>query len=64
MLPDLREDALLHVVELRRRLAELAAAGAVREEPVVQLVGRADALPLERLGHAVGPVREHAVDAL
>ena len=55
---------LLDVVELRRRLAEAIAARAVRQEAVVQLVGRADALALERLRHPVGAVREHAIHAL
>ena len=61
--PDVGEDALLDVVERRRRLAEVPAARAVREEPVVQLVRRADAPTLDRLRDAVGAVGEHAIHA-
>ena len=63
LLADVRQDALLDVVELGRRLAEALPARAVREEPVVQLVRRTDALALDRLRDAVGTVREHAVHA-
>ena len=61
VLPDVGEDASLDVVELRRRLAEAVAAPAVRQEAVVQLVGRTDALALERLRHPVRAMREHAI---
>ena len=37
--------------------------GAVREQAVVELVRRADALPLDRLRDAVRAMREHAVHA-
>ena len=46
-----------------RRLAEVPPARAVREEAVVQLVRRTDALALDRLRDAVGAVREHAIHA-
>ena len=61
---DVGEDAPLEVVELRRRPVEAATARAVREEAVVQLVRRTDALALDRLRHPVRAVREHAIDAV
>ena len=42
---------------------EALARGAVREQAVVELVRRADALPLDRLRDAVRAVREHTVHA-
>src|SRR4029079_18266449 len=64
VLADLGQNALLELVELRRCLVEAVPTGAVREEAVVQLVRRPDALPLDRLRHAVCAVREHAVHAV
>ena len=61
MLADVRQDALLELVELRRRLPEVLPTRAVRQEPVVQLVRRPDALALHRLRHPVCAVREHAI---
>ena len=63
LLADVRQDAPLDVVELRWCLAEATSAGAVRQEAIVQLVGRTDALALDRLRHAIRTVREHAVHA-
>ena len=63
MLADVGQDALLELVELRRCLVEAVPTGAVREEAVVQLVRRPDALALDRLRHPVCAVREHAIHA-
>jgi hypothetical protein len=63
LLVDLGHDPPLHLVELRPVVREPPTAAAVREHAVVELVGRADAARLERLGHAVRAVREHAVHA-
>ena len=46
------------LVQLRRRRREPLACGAVREQAVVELVRRSDALPLDRLGDAVRAVRD------
>ena len=58
-----REDAPLHLVELRAVGLVERAALPVREHAVVELVRRADAAPLDRLRDAVCAVREHAVHA-
>ncbi len=58
---DVGHDSLLHVVELRDVVREEAAALAIREHAVVELVGRADALSLEGFCHTVCTVREHPV---
>ena len=63
LLADVGQDALLEIVQLRRRLAEVPSACAVREEVVVQLVGRADPLALDCLRHAVGAVSEDTIHA-
>ena len=49
LVADVVEDSLLDGVERRTRLDEAVAAGAVREEPVVQLVRCPDPLALDRL---------------
>jgi len=60
---DLAEDPLLDVVELDVVCRPQAAAPAVREDAVVELVGGPDAAPLERLLETVRPVRQHPVHA-
>ena len=61
VLLDLLEDASLRVVQLRRRRREALPRGAVREQAVVELVRRPDALSLDRLRDTVRAVREHAI---
>ena len=63
VLVDLGQDALLELVQLRRRFAEALARRAIRQQAVVQLVRRTNALSLDRLGDTVGAMREHAVHA-
>ena len=55
---DVGDDLLLDVVELGMFLREPAAARAVREHAIVELVGRADAALLERGRDSGHPVRE------
>ena len=58
---DVGDDAALDVVEDDALLSEAVATASVREDAVVELVGRADPAVLERLRVRVDAAREHAV---